>query len=202
LLVRDLIPQEEDEDDLLILTAAHVLIQVEDGADVLSAPPGPEPSSTNGSYCGRVRRRVPLVNLPAISVDAAVIKPPPRLECANQLACGTPNGIRDLWRVDDDSEPIPVRKHGAQTQLTHGELLPVAADLRIKDVNTQYRDGWWVDGRDGREFASQGDSGAIVVDEQRRVVGMVVALEHPAQGAATFVHGIKQIFTALQIELP
>jgi len=197
-----LIPCDDDADDLLVLTAAHVLDQVTDGARVLWAPRGLEPSSTDGSYCGTVRRRVPLVNLPAISVDAAVIKPPPHFACRNHLACGAPTGIRDLWVVEDESRPIAVRKHGAQTQLTSGELLPVAADLRIEGVKTQYRDGWWVYGSDGTAFATRGDSGAIVVDEERSVVGMVVAVENPGPDAATFIHGVRQIFKALQIQMP
>jgi hypothetical protein len=121
--------------------------------------------------------------------------------CRNNLACGAPTGIRDLWVVEDESRSIPVRKHGAQTQLTSGDLAPVAADLRIEGVKTAYRDGWWVYGSDGSSFAARGDSGAIVVDEERRVVGMVVALEHPDPGAATFVHGVRQIFKALQVEM-
>jgi hypothetical protein len=202
LVVRDLIPEDRDEDDCLILTAAHLFEGLEDGASVLFAPPGPEPKSTGGQLCGTIRRRVPLRHLPSIDVDAAVIKPPAGFECGNHLQCGMPNGIRDLWVVDDDSEPIPVRKHGAQTRLTSGELLPVAAAHRMRDVRTRYGSGWWVYGTHGASFASRGDSGSIVVDSARQVVGMVVAVESEEKGAAAFVHGIKQIFAALQIALP
>jgi hypothetical protein len=197
-----LIPEDEDEDECFILTASHVLTQVPDGSNVLWAPPGPEPGNTDGSYCGRVRRRVPLDNLAEITADAAVIKPPAGLECCNQLACGSTNGTRDLSKVQEESEMIRVQKHGAQTLLTSGELLPIATTLRMEGVKTQYGDGWLVDGDDGASFATRDDSGAMVVDEDRRVVGMVVALEHPDPGASSFVHGIERIFSALQIELP
>jgi hypothetical protein len=179
-----------------------VLSQVSDGASVLWSPPGPEPSSTNGAYCGTVRRRAPLDNLAEITADAAVIKPPPRFECCNQLACGTASSeIRDLSKVEDESEMIRVQKHGAQTQLTCGELLPIATTLRMEGVKTQYGDGWLVDGDGGAAFAARGDSGSIVVDAERRVVGIVVGVENPDEGGATFVHGIRQILAALQIEL-
>lgn len=45
-------------------------------------------------------------------VDAAVIKPPRNVECGNRMDCGTPNRIRDLWVVEDQSVPIAIRKHG------------------------------------------------------------------------------------------
>ncbi len=118
------------------------------------------------------------------------------------MDCGTPTGIRDLWVVENQSESIAVRKHGAQTRMTGGQLMPVAADHYMEDVRARYSAGWWVDGNDGAGFAAKGDSGAIVVDDARQVVGMVVAVEHADAGAAAFVHGIKQVFAALQIALP
>jgi hypothetical protein len=118
------------------------------------------------------------------------------------MGCGTPTGLRDLWVVENESDDIAVSKHGAQTRMTQGHLMPVAADHYMKDVRTRYTGGWWVYGDDGSTFAAKGDSGAIVVDEARLVVGMVVAVEHPGEDAAAFVHGIKQVFAALQIAMP
>lgn len=116
------------------------------------------------------------------------------------MDCGAPQGTHDLWATHDAVE-IQVRKHGAQTGLTSGQLLPIAADHYMKDVRARYSWGWWVQGANGTPFAARGDSGAIVVDDERRVVGMVVAIESPDEHAATFVHGINQIFAALQIAL-
>jgi hypothetical protein len=202
LLVRDLTPHETDEDDRLILTAAHLLAGAPRDARISYAAAGPEPASVDGRPCGTIRRRVPLHHLPSIAVDAAVIKPDPGFLCDNEMACGTPTGTRDLWVVDDESAEVPVHKHGAQTGLTSGALMPSAADHYMKDVQARYSSGWWVYGSDGNTFAARGDSGAIVVDEMRRIVGMVVAIEHAGADAAAFVHGIKQIFAALEIALP
>ena len=202
MLVRDLVPESTDEDDRLILTAAHLLDDVEDGTRVLCAPAGPEPASTDGQYCGTVRRRVPLDHLASITVDAAVIKPPAGIECSNRMTSGEPTGVRDLWVVDDQSEPIAVRKQGAQTRMTSGELLPIAATHYMEDVRTRYKEGWWIYGSGSTPFAAKGDSGAIVIDDARRVVGMLVAVESRDAYAAAFVHGIKQVFAALQIALP
>lgn len=201
-MVKDLAPRDTDEDDRRILTAAHLLQDVPDDARVLYAPAGPQPHSSTGRYCGKIRRRVPLHHLPSIGVDAAVIKPQPRIDCTNRMDCGAPTGLRDLWVVEDQAQDIPVRKHGAQTQVTSGQLMPIAADHYMQDVHARYSSGWWVYGCEGTAFADQGDSGAIVVDDARRVVGMVVAVDRLGAGGAAFVHGIKQVFAALQIALP
>ncbi|MGH2853836.1 MAG: hypothetical protein ACRDLF_06555 [Solirubrobacteraceae bacterium] len=201
-MVQDLIPESTDEDDRLILTAAHLLDDVPDGTRILCAPAGPEPSSADGRFCGTVRRRVPLSHLPSIVVDAAVVKPHPSIACSSHMDCGAPNGLRDLWVAEDESEVVAVRKHGAQTGMTSGQLMPIPADHYMEDVRARYAKGWWAYGSDGAAFAAKGDSGAIVVDEARRVVGMVVAIDHDGPDAAAFVHGIKQVFAALQIALP
>lgn len=202
LLVRDLAPEPDDEDDRLILTAAHLLDGLPEGTRVSFAPPGPEPSSAGGLSCGTVRRRVPLNRLPAIAVDAAVIKPDPGLKCSNEMDCGAPTGIRDLWVVEPESAAVAVRKQGAQTLETAGWLVPIPADHKMQDVKARYTQGWWVYGEDGAAFAGRGDSGSIVIDDGRKVIGMLVAIEYDGPGAAAFVHGIKQVFSALDIALP
>lgn len=150
-----------------------------------------------------VRRKVPLHLISYVAVDAAVIKPPAGLRYANNLAGARIGGIRDLWTEPDETE-VEVRKIGAQSGETRGRLMPVAADHRMKGIPARYSLGWWVDG-EARAFAEGGDSGSIVVDDQGCAVGMCVAVEHDgtANGGppATFVHGIKQIFHALDIAL-
>ncbi len=80
--------------------------------------------------------------------------------------------------------------------------MPIAAAHYMEDVRTHYESGWWAYGTGDTPFAAKGDSGAIVIDDARQVVGMLVAVESPDAGAAAFVHGIKQVFAALQIALP
>jgi hypothetical protein len=79
----------------------------------------------------------------------------------------------------------------------------VAADLRVKDLRVRYSMGWWAEG-DGGVFAAPGDSGAIVVDEARNAIGMLVAVSTHSgadRPPSAFVHGIKQIFEALDLAL-
>jgi hypothetical protein len=203
LLVKDLSPEAGDKDDRLILTAAHLFEGHRDDSRVAYCDPGPEPAPTQGDqaakHCGVLRRRVPLQRIPTIAVDAAVIKPPQGLDCVNESALGPVRGIRDLWTADD-KEDVAVSKIGAQTHETTGTLKPVAADNRVKDLRVRYSMGWWAYGNGG-VFAEKGDSGAIVVDSQRNAIGMLVAVEHDGSGAGAFVHGINQIFEALDIAL-
>ncbi len=114
---------------------------------------------------------------------------------------GTVRGQQDLW-VADDKLDVAVRKLGAQTRETTGTLKPVAADNRMKDLSVRYSEGWWAYGN-GCAFAEPGDSGAIVIDEVNKAVGMLVAVEHDGTQSdaptGAFVHGIKQIFKALEI---
>ncbi len=187
-----------------MLTAAHLFRDIPDGATVSFAPPGPEPLSTDGQDFGVLRRRVPLVFLPSIAVDAAVIKPYTEIECNNTMGCGALNGVRDLLLKSEHDNAIPVRKHGASTQETTGELLSIQSDHYMEDVEVRYSTGWWTYGSDGIPFAARGDSGSIVVDEQRNIVGMVVAVnrEEGDRDGDCFVHAIKPILSALQVRLP
>lgn len=159
----------------------------------------------DGQHFGEVRRRVPLVYLPSIAVDAAVIKPLPEVKCSNLMSCGTPTGVRDLLPQSERDSVIPVRKHGASTGETTGDLLSVLADHYVEDVEARYSTGWWVYTRsDVPPFAAKGDSGSIVVDEEHNVVGMVVAIKREDEdtGGDGFVHAIKPILSALKVRLP
>jgi hypothetical protein len=199
-----LIPDADDDDRRLVLTAAHLFRDIPDGAVVSFAPPGPEPSSTDGQDFGVLRRRVPLVFLPSIAVDAAVVKPFREVACDNSMGCGAPRGVRDLLLRSEHDRSVPVTKLGASTQETAGELLSIQSDQYMEDVEARYSTGWWTYGSNGTCFAAKGDSGSAVVDEQLNVVGMVVAVNREDDGSDgdCFVHAIKPILSALKVRLP
>lgn len=202
MLVRDRIPRDDDPDDLLVLTTAHLFLDLADDAPVLVAPPDPlDPPQQAGRPFGKIRRRVPLVHLPHIAVDAAVIKPMAGVDCSPLVAGGQPTGIRDLW-AEQPEDDVRVMKHGAKTGLTCGTLTPIQADLMAFDVAARYTSGWMVAG-DEQLFATQGDSGAIVVDEERRIVGMAVTVDRAGDDPTIecFCHGIAQILRALEVEM-
>lgn len=142
---------------------------------------------------------------PSIAVDAAVIKPLPDVECSGALCGTTPAGVRDLLLQSEHDSVIRVRKHGASTGETTGDLMPVLADHYVEDVEARYSTGWWAySTSDGPPFAAKGDSGSIVIDEQHNLVGMVVAIKREDEntGGDSFVHAIKPILSALKVRLP
>lgn len=204
LVVRDEDRLDSDEHPWLVLTAAHVVdgLTVGDAVDI-----EPDPGLPHRVYLGEVRRIVPLAPLPSVAVDAAVIKPSAPFEWIN-----SPDGVwvkeaRDLWLAEETQE-IRVSKRGAATGLTRGDLLPIAADHYMHDVRARYTCGWWVQGREGRLFADEGDSGSAVIDDEHRFVGLAVAIERRPHGTsgldlgvATFVHGARQVLTALNVSL-
>jgi hypothetical protein len=207
LVVRDLEPHANDSDDRVILTAAHTFPKGV-GAAVMVAPPshGLLPTPADGAYFGTVRRRQPLYPpYSPCSVDAAIIKPEPGLtwEHDNRIDGRAPTGIRDLFYPAPD-EYVPVFKVGAASGLTRGFLEPVVTDQSVWGVEQRYTCGWLVYG-DGCQFAAPGDSGAILVDADHNVVGMAVAIDspqlEPSPAVGCFAHGIRQIFSALGVEL-
>jgi hypothetical protein len=201
MVVRDLRPREGDEDERLILTAAHVVGDASAGATMAYVEPCSVPSVEAAHLCGELRRRVPLTNLSHIAVDAAVIKPHPGLEIDPAINGIVPRGTRDLL-LETDSVEVDVMKCGANTGLTRGRLLPANVDHYMTDVDARYTCGWWAVGDDGG-FGAEGDSGSVVLDERHMVVGMLVGLRLGGpQAGAGFVHGIRQILTALDIDIP
>jgi hypothetical protein len=211
LLVEDLEPEPGETDKRLILTAAHLFNEMDgtpmkDGVGVLWTPPGPLPDVAVGQACGVLHRRVPMCYLPDIGVDAAVVKPRPNIECANNVGGACPTDARDLWIQNGRDEVVGVRKFGAETHETRGELLAIEAHHQVlvgQDREAHYSSGWWACSQDGTGFADRGDSGSIVVDDAQQVVGMLVAIQHPdSNDAEGYVHGISQIFKALRIRLP
>ncbi|HWH10956.1 MAG TPA: hypothetical protein VG165_07505 [Solirubrobacteraceae bacterium] len=204
LVVRDREPLESDEHDLLVLTAAHVVDGCRPGHAIEASPADGTGSAVR---FGKLRRAVPLAPLPHIAVDAAVIKPDIEEFSYDNAAGGVwPTLVEDLWQATDE-EPVDVYKRGAATGLTRGTLLPVAADHYMETVRARYTSGWWVWGRGGL-FADRGDSGSAVFDDQHRFVGLLVALDRDPRSTggvdptvAAYVHGARQVLTALNIEL-
>jgi S1-C subfamily serine protease len=98
---------------------------------------------------------------------------------------------RDVEETLNEDNPVLVHKRGFGTGETNGLLIPVAESLdvegRLPDgspVLRTYLRGFFVYG-DGRPFAKPGDSGAIVVDDDDCVVGMIVALRAADSAHAT-----------------
>ncbi len=205
LVVRDLEVRETDPHDLVVLTAGHTFPAGVGAAVKIAAPSALTPSPDDGSYFGTVRRLVPADPMSPCAVDAAIIKPESglRWDYDNSIDGRPPVSWRDLDHPAPN-DVVAVAKHGAASGLTSGQLDPITVDHHVYDTPSHYTGGWFAYGND-RQFAGQGDSGAIVVDEEHNVIGMAVAIEAPqlddAPNVGCFIHGIRRICIALGVEL-
>lgn len=189
-----------------MLVAGHTFPAGVGAAVKVAAPSGLIPSPDDGTYFGTVRRLVPADDPKSpCAVDAAIVKPESGLawDFDNSIDGRVPAGLRDLY-FPAPNDVVPVAKHGAASGLTFGGLDPITVDHHVYDTPSHYTCGWFVYGHDC-QFAGQGDSGAIVVDGDHKVVGMAVAIEAPqlddAPNVGCFIHGIRQICVALGVEL-
>jgi hypothetical protein len=202
MVVEDLIPQLDDPDTRLILTAAHVCGSLSPAGPghtrVLHSTVGA--SQDHGRPLGEVRRCVPEDDASTvIPIDAAVIKPYPDVSINDRVGQGrTPAGCRDLL-TDPPNDLIVVHKDGATTGRTTGLLEPVV--VADQTVTRHYTQGWWIIGENDRPFAQDGDSGSIVLDEDGAAVGMVVAVDK-GNPPLTFCHALAPILQALSVKVP
>jgi hypothetical protein len=117
--------------------------------------------------------------------------------------------------LDQLQDQTPVYKRGMTTpHLTSGMLDPDVRSLKVVSPSTgcdrEYVRGFYVYGTDPEApFAKPGDSGSVVVDDEDRVVGMIVAVKLTNPGSRTpglddpaFVVAMTDILEALEFRLP
>jgi hypothetical protein len=198
-VVRDLPPYT----GIYILSAAHVIAN--DTFDPLGLPVyQPDRDTAKGEVLGVVVRWGALEFSTRTNpnlFDAAVARVDSSAVRAELETIGQPTGVNEAPRRDDR-----VKKMGASSGLTHGTIadtdFPCA--FLYRDPNGRnWRAGFQrqilcrsIDARE--PFSEGGDSGAAVLDESNRVVGLVVGTVR--QG--TVVCPIEPILQALRVTLP
>jgi len=199
----------------LALTAAHVV-------GSLSAAHGDAPTEvllTRGvapgsgdPRLGFVRTSHPPEPCEDIEIDASLIELEKDTEAGHVLR-ENQTSARPL-DLDEISEEIVVHKRGmTNPHLTSGVLDPDVRSLVIPVEATghhrEYVRGYYVYGTDEAPFAKPGDSGAIVVDDDDCIVGMIVAVKLSSSASWTpgpddpaFVVSMTDILGALDFQLP
>jgi Trypsin len=200
----------------LALTAAHVV-------GSLSAAHGSQPTEvlltqniapgSGDPRLGIVTDSHPEEPCEEIEIDASLFRLDNEVETGNVLR-ETPMSGRpvDLDQIQDE---IPVYKRGMTTpHLTSGLLDPDVRSLKVlaprAGCDREYVRGFYVYGADpNAPFAKPGDSGAIVVNDEDRIVGMVVAVKltnprsrTPEPDDPAFVVAMTDILAALDFRLP
>lgn len=97
------------------------------------------------------------------------------------------------------SEGTKVFKVGARTQISAGSYSKYKTDCSIVDekyMNRGISSGFVVIGRENTDFGNCGDSGAVVFDQNGRVVGLLFSAQRPQQteGGYALVTPIEDVF--------
>lgn len=124
-----------------------------------------------------------------------------RLNGYGKVSAAFPAGFGDLKPCAKDPQPrMRVKKLGAATGITHGTIADVAADLDVDYDFGTYRfvDQIVIEG-DKDEFATAGDSGSIIVEEEspQPPVGMVFA----ASGKYAIACPLSEVLKSLLLQL-
>ena len=148
-----------------------------------------------------------------VALDAALVRPYDRVQLASVVRDVPTSCIaRDVEETSSDDNPVVVHKRGFATGLTSGLLEPFPVSLEVagrgengEEVVRDYTRGFFVEGDPG-PFAKPGDSGAIVIDDDGCVVGMVVAVasKNPQDvqpSDAAFVVPVTDLLANLSLDL-
>lgn len=152
-----------------------------------------------------LERSVPPERTQRCSVDAAIARVSSDRELRNHLGGEPIMGVRDIREVLDTD--IQVCMYGACSNMRHGILntAPIAERLQVGNSKHEvfYERACYISSRDERPFADRGDSGSIVVDEERLAVAMVVGLSGTGEGSAklTLATPLVPVLEALEVEL-
>ena len=202
----------DNEGRELFLTAAHVVGSLSpahgiDPTEVLLQI-GVGAAGSGDPVIGRVVKSSPEEPTETVQLDASLVSTSENVTLGavvrSTICSGRPR------HLDDATDFIPVFKRGMRSGLTSGLLdpTPVTARINLAGVegkSVRYQEGWWVEG-DEAAFARPGDSGAIVIDADDCVIGMVVAVdsENPADvqpSDRAFVISVADLIDGLDIAL-
>jgi hypothetical protein len=195
--------------ETLLLTAAHAAGSLAKGFGRTDRTMFGSGSGVGGSldeHLGSIVRSVPPVPANDLAVDAAVIRPRRGITFTRVVDREATSGkVWDLLTTPS-AEPISVHKRGARTGFQSGWLYPEPADHLLVD-QTQgecwYRDGFYIERSSEEPFALAGDSGAVVIDDNDLVLGMVVGVENDGRQPEdrAFCTPIMPILDALNVDL-
>lgn len=191
----------EDECEDLILSNNHVLADENSAAsgDTIIQPGYSDGGRAPRDKVGELRKFVRLKRKGANFVDAAAAAMRGGIEYYyNWLeGLGEIKGVRA-----DDIEPGDrVAKVGRTTGMTHGEITAVEVDDLVVGYDMgdlTFDDQIEIAPADAKPFSLGGDSGSLIVDMERRAVGLLFAGNDKS---ATFANPIQAVLDGLDVDL-
>lgn len=184
--------RDVDTGDALLLTCYHVVRHPSHPWEGVTDPP------RHATLLGETETGViaTLVRgLRSSWVDAAVARPEPGIELRPGIAgLGIPGQPSTVWQSDVDRRPVEVR--GAFTRpakgMIRGKNVAAVLDYGGGEVAELF-DLILID-----RLTGPGDSGALVLDEQDRSIGIVVGIDD----RNTYVIPITGVLNALRVQIP
>jgi hypothetical protein len=132
-------------------------------------------------------------------MDAALIKLLPtevQLISNTMPQVGSPKQPRALFK--EDIGQVKVCIHGARSGYVQGTLLSAYADVKLRYSDTKMQMiNLIAIGQNGKSMAKPGDSGAIVLDEDNNVIGLVVG----GTRRETYVMPIETLLLKMNVQL-
>ena len=157
----------------LILSNNHVLANENRGAegDPILQPGGFDGGRTDRDVIGRLQAWVPVRHEEENLVDAAVAQPYADTDVTADIL-----GLGRLSGSDEPRLGMSVRKSGRTTRVTQGTITDVNVTVRVGYTGGSFvfTDQVFIAGDRG-PFSAGGDSGSVIVSEDRKAVGLLFA---------------------------
>lgn len=188
------LPVRDRHGAVRLLTAAHVVGGMAQGhgkTTRVCTSPVVQPAPATQLYVGEVVESCPPAPVDSCLVDAALVAPASGVTCRRQLP-----GRIDIAGIPCELDPGPmldrrVFKVGCVTGFTSGVVCKVgtSVQLRTRSGDVLYECVYAVmSDQDRSSFAQPGDSGAVVVDANGWVVGIVIGMQLPVDDPSSLAY--------------
>jgi hypothetical protein len=199
---------DRESGEELLLSAAHVVGGLarswRDNAAVFTCTEQ-TPTPATQIPLGHTIDTIPSALVEECDCDAALVRVVDAIAINRRLDRGSI--VRATRALTSDELGAIVHKRGCATGETRGEFWGVTdVPLRVRRspaVYVLYSDVLSILSTDNAPFALPGDSGAILVDSQNAVVGLIVGMEDPEEtpNPLTFAIPIATVLEALDVDL-
>lgn len=196
--------RRKGESETLILSNNHVLANQNDANihDVIIQPSRTDGGTTRENSVARLQDFVRLDPRGNNFVDAAIAAVEPSVDFGTDLT--TLDGIGNLTGVytGEVSTDLRVAKVGRTTGTTWGYISSIELDIRSNyhgNVDYRFSGVLQIEGENGKSFSDKGDSGALVVTEDGKAIGLIFSGSQPDN--TVYACSINMVMDQLNIEL-
>jgi len=201
----------EDDEAYYVLSNNHVLADVNNGkpGDPVLQPGKIDRKPSDETLIGVLDRFVPISFRRSNVVDCAVAELLHDIQFYEGWTEALPGLVRGVEPVTKDDLQRTVFKAGRTTGVTEGTITQIEVDRLRVDMGDSDRpklalfsDQFEIQGKDGKLFSDGGDSGSLIVNEDRRAMGLLFAGGPDESGIdVTFANRIELVLKKLGVTL-